>query len=295
MSKHYHPFHLVDPSPWPFLVSFSLLQTTLSFVLYLQNFKYSSLKMHLGLIFLLLFSNRWFLDIVRESTHEGHHTLKVQHGLRSGVALFIVSELCFFFSFFWAFFHSSVHPTVAIGCVWPPVGIQTLNPLSIPLLNTLILLSSGVVLTYAHRAILCGYKAETIDGLIGTVIYGVIFTIFQIFEYTYAPFSIQDSVYGSLFFMCTGFHGFHVFIGTLLLIACLIRTFLDHFTKDNHIGFEAAAWYWHFVDGVGIKKVFTRFFLFKRQGRTFGNCFGAPCEKLSVIPLKFCYWSRSPV
>ena len=119
--------------------------------------------------------------------------------------------------------------------------IQLLDPLSLPNLNTLILLSSGVFLTYAHRALICGYKAEAVDGLFGTIIYGIIFTFFQAVEYTYAPFSMQDSVYGSLFYMCTGFHGFHVLIGTLLLIVCLIRTLSNHFTQENHIGFEAAA------------------------------------------------------
>jgi cytochrome c oxidase subunit 3 len=173
--------------------------------MYLHSYKYSGIKMHIGFALLLFFIGRWFLDIIHESTFEGYHTLTVQNGLRFGMVLFIVSEIFFFFSFFWAFFHSSVHPTIAIGCVWPPKNIQVLDPLSIPLLNTLLLLSSGIMLTYAHRALVCGFKAKTLDGLTGTICYGIIFTIFQAIEYTYAAFSINDSLYGSLFFMCTGF------------------------------------------------------------------------------------------
>lgn len=203
--KEQHPYHLVNPSPWPFLVAFSLLQTTFSFVMYLHSYVYSGIKLHIGLLLLLLFTSRWFLDVIKESTFEGFHTLKVQNGLRFGMVLFIISEIFFFFSFFWAFFHSSVHPTTSIGCYWPPKNIQVLDPLSIPLLNTVLLLSSGVLLTYAHRALLCGYKPKVIDGLIGTILYGIIFTFFQIVEYTYVTFSINDSIYGSLFFMCTGF------------------------------------------------------------------------------------------
>jgi cytochrome c oxidase subunit 3 len=203
--KEQHPYHLVDPSPWPFMVAISLLHITFSFVMYLHSYKYSNIKLHLGFIFLILFIGCWFLDVIKESTFEGYHTLKVQNGLRFGMVLFIVSEIFFFFSFFWAFFHSSIHPTIALGCSWPPKNIQVLDPLSLPLLNTVLLLSSGIILTYAHRSLVCGYKSKVLDSLTGTILYGLVFTILQALEYTYAAFSINDSVYGSLFFLCTGF------------------------------------------------------------------------------------------
>lgn len=205
---------------------------------------------HTALPILLLIVYRWFRDIVVESTFEGNHTAKVQTGLRFGMVLFIVSEIMFFFAFFWAFFHSSLSPAVAIGCVWPPMGIETLNPWEVPFLNTLILLSSGVSITWAHRAIIAGNRANTIIGLGITILLGIIFTLCQLFEYITAPFGINDGVYGSVFYMATGFHGFHVFVGTTFLVVCLLRQVFYHFTIEHHFGFEAAAWYWHFVDVV---------------------------------------------
>lgn len=158
---------------------------------------------------LFLYMFRWFADIVIESTYEGHHTFKVQQGIRLGMCLFIVSEIMFFFSFFWAFFHCSLSPAIAIGFIWPPLGIITLDPFSLPLLNTIILLSSGVTITCAHRAIIVGERNATTNGLISTIFYGIVFTFIQIYEYNVAPFSINDGIWGSLFFMLTGFHGFH--------------------------------------------------------------------------------------
>jgi cytochrome c oxidase subunit 3 len=164
--------------------------------------------------------------------------------------LFIVSEVMFFFAFFWAFFHSSLAPTIEIGSVWPPLGIEVLNPWDIPLLNTLILLLSGVTVTWAHHSIVAGERKQAIISLTLTVSLGIIFTIFQALEYIEANFTISDSVYGSTFYMATGFHGFHVLIGTIFLSVCLLRLFYKHFTRQHHFGFEAAAWYWHFVDVV---------------------------------------------
>jgi heme/copper-type cytochrome/quinol oxidase subunit 3 len=164
--------------------------------------------------------------------------------------LFIVSEIMFFVAFFWAFFHSSFNPSPAIGGVWPPAYIVTLDPWKIPLLNTLILLSSGASVTWAHHSIVLGSKTQAIWALITTVVLAVIFTALQGYEYATAPFSISDSVYGSSFYMATGFHGFHVFIGTCFLAVCLFRLYHNHFTREHHFGFEAAAWYWHFVDVV---------------------------------------------
>jgi cytochrome c oxidase subunit 3 len=176
------------------------------------------------------------------------HTKAVQRGLKMGVVLFIVSEVMFFFAFFWAYFHSSLAPAIEIGSIWPPVGITVFSPWGVPLLNTLILLLSGVTITYAHHALTLGNRFYLVDGLAFTILLAVIFTFLQAFEYRTAPFNISDGIYGSTFFMATGFHGFHVIIGTTFIVVCLMR--VHHFTKQHHVGFEAAAWYWHFVDVV---------------------------------------------
>jgi heme/copper-type cytochrome/quinol oxidase subunit 3 len=166
------------------------------------------------------------------------------------MVLFIISEIMFFFGFFWAFFHSALIPSIFIGAVWPPIGIEVLNPWGLPFLNTLILLSSGVSITWAHRALIAGLFIDTILGLEITISLGILFTCFQVYEYVLAPFAINSGIYGSIFFLATGFHGFHVLIGTIFLIVCLVRQFKFHLMKDHHFGFEAAAWYWHFADVV---------------------------------------------
>jgi cytochrome c oxidase subunit 3 len=204
----------------------------------------------LGLAMIMYTMFVWWRDIVREATYEGHHTSFVQLGLRYGMILFIVSEVMFFLAFFWGFFHSSLAPTVDIGAVWPPKGIDVINPWEVPFLNTLILLSSGAAVTWAHHAIVAGYRQQAIYGLIATVALAVVFTALQAYEYLEAPFTISDGIYGSTFYLATGFHGFHVFIGTVFLIVCLVRLVKFHFTRTHHFGFEAAAWYWHFVDVV---------------------------------------------
>jgi len=192
----------------------------------------------------------WWRDVVREGTFEGQHTQSVQVGLKWGMLLFIVSEIMFFFAFFWAFFHSSFNPSPILGGVWPPIFMTVLNPWKIPLLNTILLLTSGATITWAHHSIVWGSKDQSIFALFITIVLAVIFTGLQAFEYVTAPFTISDSVYGSTFYLATGFHGFHVFVGTCFLVVCLIRLMFNHFTKEHHFGFEAAAWYWHFVDVV---------------------------------------------
>jgi len=249
---HRHPYHLVDPSPWPLLTAFSALSLTTGGVLYMHSYSGGGYLLAGGLISVIAVASAWWRDIVREGTFEGHHTLQVQAGLRSGMILFIVSEVMFFFAFFWAFFHSSLSPVFNIGGVWPPQFITPLNPWDIPLLNTLLLLSSGATVTWAHHALVGGNRSQGLKSLVATVILAAIFTALQAYEYLNAPFGIADSVYGSTFYMATGFHGFHVIIGTIFLSVCLGRMFNGHFSRQHHFGFEAAAWYWHFVDVVWI-------------------------------------------
>nr|QDI93886.1 cytochrome c oxidase subunit III [Pseudophylus stundjuki] len=248
MSKHNHPFHLVDSSPWPLTGSIGALTLVSGMVMWFHKTNINMLS--LGLVILFLTMYQWWRDITREGTFQGKHTFKVVNGLKMGMILFIISEILFFVSFFWAFFHSSLAPTVEIGMLWPPKGIYTFNPMQIPLLNTMILLCSGISITWAHHALMEKTHNQTTQGLMITVILGIYFTILQGFEYLEAQFTISDSVYGSCFFMATGFHGIHVIIGTTFILVCLIRHLKFHFSSTHHFGFEAAAWYWHFVDVV---------------------------------------------
>nr|NP_943692.1 cytochrome c oxidase subunit 3 [Chara vulgaris]AAP92175.1 cytochrome c oxidase subunit 3 [Chara vulgaris]WAK98793.1 cytochrome c oxidase subunit 3 [Chara vulgaris] len=250
MSSQKHPYHLVDPSPWPIFGSLGALASTIGGVMYMHSYTGGTLCLSLGLGMILYTMFVWWRDVIRESTYEGYHTSVVQVGLRYGMILFIVSEVMFFVAFFWAFFHSSLAPTVEIGAIWPPKGIDVLDPWGIPFLNTLILLSSGAAVTWAHHAILAGLKQQALYGILATILLALVFTAFQGMEYVEAPFTISDGIYGSTFFLATGFHGFHVIVGTIFLIICCVRQYMGHFTRRHHFGFEAAAWYWHFVDVV---------------------------------------------
>nr|YP_007517101.1 cytochrome c oxidase subunit III [Procecidochares utilis]AGG10664.1 cytochrome c oxidase subunit III [Procecidochares utilis] len=204
----------------------------------------------LGNFITILTMYQWWRDITREGTYQGLHTYSVILGLRWGMILFILSEVLFFLSFFWAFFHSSLAPSIELGMTWPPMGITPFNPFQIPLLNTMILLTSGVTITWSHHSLLENNYSQTTQSLFFTILLGIYFSILQTYEYMEAPFTIADSIYGSTFFMATGFHGIHVLIGTTFLLVCLIRHLNYHFSKNHHFGFEAAAWYWHFVDVV---------------------------------------------
>nr|YP_010424632.1 cytochrome c oxidase subunit III [Cyrtorhinus lividipennis]USH90821.1 cytochrome c oxidase subunit 3 [Cyrtorhinus lividipennis] len=248
MAKHNHPFHLVDYSPWPLTGSIGALTITSGMIMWFH--KNNMNMFYLGMIILILTMFQWWRDIVRESTFQGKHTLKVIMGLKMGMILFIISEVMFFISFFWAFFHSSLSPTIEIGMNWPPKGIITFNPMQIPLLNTMILLSSGISITWAHHALMEKSHKQTSQGLLMTIILGIYFSILQAYEYYESTFTISDSIYGSCFFMATGFHGIHVMIGTIFISVCWIRHLKFHFSSKHHFGFEAAAWYWHFVDVV---------------------------------------------
>nr|AZL93352.1 cytochrome c oxidase subunit 3 [Pamphilius sp. ZJUH_2016023] len=243
-----HPFHLVNFSPWPLLGGTSTMIMLMGVLKWFHLFKMNLFL--LGMLLMLLVMFQWWRDVVREGTYQGHHTIIVTNGLRLGMILFIISEIFFFISFFWAYFHSALSPNIEIGMNWPPLGIYTFNPFQIPLLNTIILISSGITVTWAHHSIMESNKIQSIQSLIFTVMLGIIFSMLQMYEYNEAPFTISDSIYGSVFFMATGFHGIHVMIGTMFLFVCLIRLSYNHFSKTHHFGFEAAAWYWHFVDVV---------------------------------------------
>nr|YP_009340961.1 cytochrome c oxidase subunit III [Epopella plicata]AIT51828.1 cytochrome c oxidase subunit III [Epopella plicata] len=249
MTTHsHHPFHLVDMSPWPLTASIGALTLTSGLSYW---FHYNSMYIFaLGLFILIISSYQWWRDIAREGTLQGLHNSSVITNLRWGMILFIVSEVFFFVSFFWAFFHASLAPSVEIGTQWPPAGIVPFNPFQIPLLNTAILLASGVTITWSHHALMNGNHSQATQALLITIILGVYFTILQAYEYIEAPFSIAEAVYGSTFFVATGFHGLHVIIGSTFLMICLFRMVSFHFSATHHFGFEAAAWYWHFVDVV---------------------------------------------
>lgn len=243
-----NPFHLVEFRPWPLTGSLGAFFLTVGSASYFHG--YYRTGAILGFILIAFTMVQWWRDVIREGSFQGFHSLAVTKGLRWGMALFIVSEVCFFVAFFWAYFHSRMGPTPELGSCWPPVGIIILNPFQVPLLNTAVLLASGVSVTWAHHAAIEGDHQGTVQGLVVTVILGVYFTILQGGEYYEVSFSIADSVYGSTFFMATGFHGFHVLIGSSFLLVCLWRAFSLHFSTGHHFGLEAAIWYWHFVDVV---------------------------------------------
>jgi len=241
-----HPFHLVTPSPWPIITSFSLLIFISGFLITLGSGSLSCLV--LGFTSLLLCSWSWLCNIIFEGRFLGCHTLSVRHSLRIGFLLFLISEVFLFFAFFWAYLHSSLSPCVEVGSVWPPVGITPITYTAIPLLNTFILLFSGLLLTWSHSCLLSSYNLSSITLLGLAVSLGFVFGVLQLVEYHSASFCISDSVYGSCFYIATGLHGLHVFFGAIFLGVSGLRLHLGHFTSSNHLGFCFSAWYWHFVD-----------------------------------------------
>lgn len=251
-NKRSHLFHIINPSPWPFLVAITLFNVLAGVILWVNRYLIGGNIVLVSFLILVFFVQFWFTDIVREGTFEGKHTLPVQKGLKLGMILFIVSEVMFFFGFFWAYFHFSLSPAIEIGCLWPPYGIQVFNYLHIPLYNTFVLLLSGVFVTWCHHNIISNKKRleANIISLIITILLAIHFTYYQLMEYISASFNISDSVYGSIFFMATGFHGFHVILGTCFLTVCFIRLWKGHFGMKHHLGLEFAIWYWHFVDVV---------------------------------------------
>ena len=247
-----HPYHLVQTSPWPLAMSFALLLSAISLVLLMQGYlgNYSTYLLSLGLLLTVTGMALWFRDVITESTYLGDHTSQVKRGITIGIGLFIVSELMAFISIFWAYFHSSLSPAVEIGQTWPPIGITALDPFAIPLLNTVLLLSSGATVTYAHHSIINGNRLSSINGLLLTIVLAILFTALQYYEYAEAGFSIADSVFGTTFFCSTGLHGLHVIVGTLFLGVQFKRLLSHHITTNHHVGLEGAIAYWHFVDVV---------------------------------------------
>lgn len=253
-----HPYHLVDPSPWPIITAFSLLFVTGGAVMTLHNHSIGHFVGGFGIVALLSCLVKWWRDVIKEGLLDHAHTDAVRIGLRIGMALFILSEVMFFFVFFWSFFDASIVPQkifdesgiwpVEPG-VWPPKGIKTFDPWDIPFMNTLILLLSGTTVTWAHHAVQENNQKEAVEALGYTVLLGIFFTSMQIVEYAHAPFKFTDGIYASNFYLTTGFHGLHVIIGTIFLSVCYFRARRGHFNKGNgHLGFEFASWYWHFVD-----------------------------------------------
>jgi cytochrome c oxidase subunit 3 len=260
-AKH-HDYHLVDPSPWPIIGAISALAITMGGVYWIRGgTSLISIAGILGIVYVMI---AWWRDVINEGEHKGDHTSVVQLSLRYGMILFIASEVMFFVAWFWAYFDAALFPaepkefmrTELLGGHWPPVPTaddrfkSTFDPWHLPLLNTLILLTSGTTVTWAHHALLENDRKGLIQGLWLTIILGATFTCVQAFEYSHAAFTYAGHIYGSTFFMATGFHGAHVIIGTIFLSVCLLRAYLGHFKPDHHFGFEAAAWYWHFVDVV---------------------------------------------
>ena len=283
-----HDYHIVDPSPWPLLGGIGALLTAIGGVAYMRwnsgnDFLLGGMNLanpwllFIGLAIVIYTMYGWWADTVKEA-HAGHHTRVVSLHLRYGMLLFIASEVMFFVAWFWAFFDASlfagearqVARTAFTGGVWPPQGIEVLDPMHLPLFNTVILLLSGTTVTWAHHALIHNERGMLNFMLAITIALGILFSGVQAYEYIHAPFAFKDSIYGATFFMATGFHGFHVLVGTIFLIVCLIRAMMGHFTPKQHFGFEAAAWYWHFVDVVWLFLFFS-IYIWGSWGATFAH------------------------
>ena len=250
-----HDYHIIPPSPWPFVGAISALVLAIGAIDWMHGgtWLWFALSM-LGVLYTMVM---WWRDVIRESI-AGDHTPVVSLHLRYGMILFIASEVMFFVAWFLAWFEAGFFPgaveqpmrTELLGGVWPPVGIETFDPWHLPLLNTVILLTSDTTVTWAHHAMIQGDREGVKQGLALTVALGLLFSVVQVYEYSHATFDFSGHIYGATFYMATGFHGFHVFVGTIFLAVCLFRLMQGQFTTTKHFGFEAAAWYWHFVDVV---------------------------------------------
>jgi cytochrome c oxidase subunit 3 len=259
VNSRHHSYHLVDPSPWPAVGAVSAFVLALGLILWMHHsITIAPLIFALGVLGTAYTMMAWWRDVIREAEYQHHHSRVVQLSHRYGMILFIASEVMFFVAWFWAYFNTALFPADThqvmreefLGGTWPPKGIETFDPWHLPLLNTLILLTSGTTVTWAHHALLENDREGLRWGLICTILLGVSFTCIQAFEYSHAHFAFSGNIYGATFFMATGFHGAHVIIGTIFLIVCLLRALAGQFNPNQHLGFEFAAWYWHFVDVV---------------------------------------------
>jgi len=256
MSTKNHPYHIVDPSPWPISTSFALLFVVLSGIALMKEVAYSAIFLFLTLILLTLCVGLWWKDVIKEAIVDKQHTLPVKNGLRMGMLLFIASEVMFFAVFFGSIFKNKLLPNKALEGVWAekivswvPESYKHFDPMNIPLMNTFILLLSATTLAWAENALKENNKADLLRGLRYTILLGLTFTCFQIFEYVHAPFRLSEGVFTSDFYIATGFHGVHVVLGTIFLCVCYVRSYLGHFDDGkSHLGLEFASIYWHFVD-----------------------------------------------
>nr|YP_009862152.1 cytochrome c oxidase subunit III [Carpoglyphus lactis]QKV10187.1 cytochrome c oxidase subunit III [Carpoglyphus lactis] len=244
--KKFIPFHLVNLSPWPLLTSFSILSFALGVVIMVRSF---NVYPFLVSLFLLFFSSfLWGRDIHRESCYEGSHNEEAGVGFKIGMIFFIISECFFFLGMFWGYLHLAEAPAIEIGGVWPPVGVVTFDPMGIPFLNTILLVSSGISVTWCHHSMELGDFKSSVLSLSLTLLLGLSFTMFQLLEYYVCTFTFSCSSYSSIYFMGTGFHGLHVLIGSILLLICLFRFSNLYISPNRSLGFECSVWYWHFVD-----------------------------------------------
>lgn len=243
-----HPFHLVGPSPWPAITSISLMDFALTLGLRSHGYIGNSIWLLIAGITLLYSMTLWLKDIVAESTYLGDHTKAVKKGIMQGFLLFVLSEILIFMTLFWAYLHSALSPSIELGLVWPPVGIEPISPAELPLLNTIILLASGVTITYAHHALINGNRKNTLYGFIYSTLLIFFFVIFQGLEYHYSGFTLSDGVFGSTFFSLTGLHGLHMIMLTVMLIVCTWRVYNYDFTNTAHVSAEATILYLHVLD-----------------------------------------------
>ena len=270
-----HPFHMVNPSPWPAMGGFSALVLAIGAILTFHKAPVFGMNLGLwklapGFVLVLATMYLWWRDVIRESVVEHAHSKETAHGLRMGMVLFISSEVMFFAAFFWAFFHNALGFSTST-LQWPPAGIAVLDAWEIPFYNTVILLTSGITVTRAHLFIEQGNNKLGARWTFITAILGVIFLALQAYEYIHAAFHLTDGVYPSTFYFATGFHGFHVFVGTTFLFVCAFRAQANQFKPDKHIGFQAAAWYWHFVDVVWLFLFTFVYWILGLPVRTFAN------------------------
>jgi len=257
-----HDYHIIQPSPWPLLGAVGAITLLVGAIFWMKDMTPWIAVIGFGIVAYTMYG--WWRDMVQESQNN-EHTPVVRIGLRMGFIMFILSEVMFFAAWFWAFFKFAIFPMVPVDDASVPTSVgpvgefgpregEMFDPWHLPLINTLILLLSGVTVTWAHHELIEGGQGEKrqnlIYGLMLTCFLGALFTVFQAYEYTHAEFTFSNDVYGAVFYMATGFHGFHVIVGTIFLFVCLMRAKAGHFTAKQHVGFEAAVWYWHFVDVV---------------------------------------------